>query len=238
MLMEARVAQAFHALMRSSKMKTAHVALPDRLVRRVRLMACHVVVDRWMLREAPSVLVRVAVKLSLQIPIVFVALRGRPVRRVRAVVSLSVLADQWMLMEAQVVQAQHVHQPTLLDQVPYAALPDRLVQMAGLMITLSVVVDQWMLMETLSVQVRDAHQLSLQMQAVCVALRGRPVRRAGLMVTFSAVADLFRLQMQKRVAKVQIVQVLTSQMQAVLAARKTLQSSCAVQQEKYVVANQ
>ena len=105
------------------------------------------------------------------------------------------------------------------------------------MINLSVVVDQWMLMEALSVQVRDAHQLSLQMQAVCVALRGRPVRRAGLMVTFSAVADLFRLQMQ-RVAKVQIVQVLTSQMQAVLAARQTLQSSCAVQQEKYVVANQ
>ena len=95
-----------------------------------------------------------------------------------------------------------------------------------------------MLMEALSVQVRDAHQLSLQMQAVCVALRGRPVRRAGLMVTFSAVADLFRLQMQKRVAKVQIVQVLTSQMQAVLAARKTLQRSCAVQQEKHVVVDQ
>ena len=94
-------------------------------------MACHAVVDRWMLREVPSVLVRNAHQLSLQVPIVFVALRGRPVRRVRAVVNFSVLADQWMLMEAQVVQAQHVHQPTLLDQVPYAALPNRLVQRAG-----------------------------------------------------------------------------------------------------------
>ena len=106
------------------------------------------------------------------------------------------------------------------------------------MINLSVVVDQWMLMETLSVQVRDAHQLSLQIPMVFVALRGRPVRRVRAVVDFSAVADLFRFQMQKRVAKVQIVQVLTSQMQAVLAARKTLQSSCAVQQEKHVVVDQ
>ena len=94
-----------------------------------------------------------------------------------------------------------------------------------------------MLREAQSALVRDAHQLSLQIPMVFVALRGRPVRRAGLMVTFSAVADLFRSQMQ-RVAKVQIVQVLTSQMQAVLAARQTLQSSCAVQQEKHVVVDQ
>ena len=63
------------------------------------------------------------------------------------------------------------------------------------------------------------------------------MRRVRAVVDFSAVADLFGLQMQ-RVAKVQIVQVLILQMQAVLAARQTLQSSCAVQQEKYVVANQ
>ena len=66
MLMEARVAQAFHALMRSSQMRAVHVALPDRLVRRVRPMACHVVVDRWMLKGALLALVRVAVKLIFQ----------------------------------------------------------------------------------------------------------------------------------------------------------------------------
>ena len=94
-----------------------------------------------------------------------------------------------------------------------------------------------MLREAQSALVRDAHQLSLQIPMVFVALRGRPVRRVRAVVDFSAVADLFGLQMQ-RVAKVQIVQVLILQMQAVLAARQTLQSSCAVQQEKHVVANQ
>jgi hypothetical protein len=140
-------------------------------------------------------------------------------------------------MEISRALVQNVLGLSFLARIAYVAFASRHVQRVRVVV-FHVVADQWMLMETLSVQVRDAHQLSLQMQAVFVALRGRPVRRAGLMVTFSAVADLFRLQMQKRVAKVQIVQVLTSQMQAVLAARKTLQSSCAVQQEKYVVANQ
>ena len=100
-----------------------------------------------------------------------------------------------------------------------------------------VVVDQWMLREAPSVLVRVAVKLSLQIPIVFVALRGRPVRRVRAVVDFSAVAGLFGLQVQ-RVAKVQIVQVLTLQMQAVLAARQTLQSSCAVQQEKHVVVDQ